>query len=285
MNLTLRPGRPEDAAACGRICYEAFKAIAGEHNFAPDFPSVEVATGAMQVLLAHPKFYSVIAELDGRIVGSNFVDERSTIAGLGPITLDPAVQNREIGRRLMEDIIARFRRQGFPGGRGVQAAYHNRTMALYTRMGFVAREPLSCLQGTPPRISFPGLRVRAATEADLEACNHLCFAVHGHTRSGELADAIAHKTATVVERDGRIVGYASSLAFFGHAVAETNTELKALISAATEFGGPGILVPIRNHELFRWCLDQGLRVVQPMTLITIGMYNEPAGAWLPAVLY
>lgn len=285
MNVNLRPGRPEDAAECGRICYEAFKAISSEHNFAPDFPSVEVATGVMQSLLTHPKFYSVIAELDGRIVGSNFVDERSTIAGLGPITLDPAVQNRTLGHLLMDDILERVRQRGFPGGRGVQAAYHNRTMALYTKMGFVAREPLSCLQGTPPRVEIPGYRVRPATEEDLEACNRVCYAVHGHDRSGELADGIAQKTATVVEHDGRLTGYASSLAFFGHAVAETNTDLKALIGAAKEFGGPGILVPIRNHELFRWCLEGGLRVVQPMTLITIGMYNEPAGAYLPAALY
>jgi len=28
-----------------------------------------------------------------------------------------------------------------------------------------------------------------------------------------------------------------------------------------------------------------LRVTQTMTLMTIGLYNEPDGAWLPSVLY
>jgi hypothetical protein len=60
---------------------------------------------------------------------------------------------------------------------------------------------------------------------------------------------------------------------------------KALIGAATVFAGPGILLPMRNWELFRWCLDDGLRVVKPMTLTSFGLYNEPVGAFLPSVLY
>ena len=89
----------------------------------------------------------------------------------------------------------------------------------------------------------------------------------------------------VVERQGRITGYASSIAFYGHAVAETNPDLQAMIAAADGFAGPGILVPSRNSELFRWCLANGLRVVQPMTLMSLGLYNEPKGAFLPSVLY
>jgi hypothetical protein len=37
--------------------------------------------------------------------------------------------------------------------------------------------------------------------------------------------------------------------------------------------------------LFRWCLDNGLRVVEPMTLMSVGLYNEPVGAFFPSVLY
>jgi|SRR5580692_7162976 hypothetical protein len=65
----------------------------------------------------------------------------------------------------------------------------------------------------------------------------------------------------------------------------TNEDLKALIAAAPAFQGPGILVPTRNAGLFRWCLENGLRVVQPMTLMTVGLYNEPAGAYLPSILF
>ena len=89
----------------------------------------------------------------------------------------------------------------------------------------------------------------------------------------------------VGESDGRIKAYASSIAFFGHAVGESNQDVQALISAAPAFQGPGILVPTRNAALFHWCLESGLRVVQPMTLMTTGLYNEPAGAYLPSILF
>jgi hypothetical protein len=109
--------------------------------------------------------------------------------------------------------------------------------------------------------------------------------VHGFDRSAELADGIHKKTARVVERAGRVSGYATVLAFFGHATAESNLDLQALIASAESFGGPGILVPSRNSGLLRWCLANGLQVVQPMALMSIGLYNEPAGAWLPSVLF
>jgi predicted N-acetyltransferase YhbS len=285
MNVTLRPGTAADAERCGEICYNAFKAVADQHNFPPDFPSQEVTRGLLDRLLANPGFYSVVAEFDGTIVGSNFVDERSTIAGLGPITVDPAVQNRAVGRQLMQNALDRVKQRAFPGVRLLQAAYHNRSLSLYARLGFVAREPLSTMQGPALGVHIPGYSTRPATELDLGTCNEICAKVHGHDRAGELRNAIKETTATVVEHAGRIVGYSSSIAFFGHAVAETNEGLKALIGAAPAFGGPGFLVPTRNAELFLWCLERGLQVVQPMTLMSIGLYNEPAGAFLPSILY
>jgi hypothetical protein len=141
------------------------------------------------------------------------------------------------------------------------------------------------MQGPPVGSAIDGCVVRAAGLGDLDAANRVCERVHGHSRSGELADAIGKGTALVVVRQGRITAYTTGLAFFGHAVGESNPDLQALIGAAHGFGGPGILVPTRNAELFRWCLEKGLRVVQPMTLMSIGLYNEPAGAYLPSVLY
>lgn len=283
--ITLRPGRPTDAEACGLICYEAFAEIAGRHGFPADFPSAEVATELVSMLLLHPGFYGVVAEADGEIVGSNFLDERSAIAGLGPITVSPSVQNRRVGRLLMEAALERVRERGAPGVRLLQAAYHGRSLALYTRLGFDPREPVAAMQGPAIGISFPGYDVRPARATDRAACDAVCVRVHGHDRSGELADAIEQGTAKVVEHGGRVTGYATDLAYFAHAVAETDRDLVALIGAAGGFGGPGILVPLRDATVFRWCLEHGLRVVHVMTLMTMGLYNEPRGAYLPSVLY
>jgi hypothetical protein len=45
------------------------------------------------------------------------------------------------------------------------------------------------------------------------------------------------------------------------------------------------LVPTRNDELFRWCLQNDLGLVHHPALMTIGLYNEPNGPYLPSVLY
>jgi GNAT superfamily N-acetyltransferase len=285
MGITLRPGTPADAQACGQICYDAFFAINTAHNFPPDFPSPDVSIGVLSMMLAHPRFYVVVAERDGVTVGSNGVDERSPIAGIGPITVAPTVQNGGVGRQLMLHVIERAAAHGRPGVRLVQAAFHNRSLSLYTKLGFDPREPLSCIQGSPLSMAIPGFTVRAATPDDLPACSQVCLRVHGLSREGELRDAIQQGVATVVEHDGQITGYATAIAFFGHAVGDSNTALKALIGAAPIFGGPGFLVPTRNADLLRWCLQHGLRITQPMTLMSMGLYNEPQGAFLPSIAY
>jgi len=285
MAETLRPITAADASACGRICFEAFASICDAHNYPRDFPSAEIAAGLLSGLIAHPGFYGVVAERDGNIVGFNFLDERSAVVGIGPVAVDPTVQNRGIGRVLMQDVIAHGQLRGAPGIRLLQATYHNRSLSLYTALGFHAREPLSVLQGEPLNLRFPGYDVRPATTADAAACDALCRDVHGFDRGRELTDAIGQGAAMVVEHQGRITGYTTGIAFFAHTVCRTNGDLQALIGAATGFGGPGFLLPTRNHEVFAWCLANGLRVVSPMTLMTIGLYNDPAGAWMPSVLY
>jgi GNAT superfamily N-acetyltransferase len=284
-SVTIRQARPEDVPVCGRICYGAFTKINSDHGFPPDFPAPEAAIGVLSMMFAHPGFYCVVAESQGRILGSNCLDERSAIAGVGPITVDPNVQDQGAGRRLMMAVMERARQRNFPGVRLLQAAFHNRSLALYTKLGFDPRELLAVMQGSPLRKPMAGCTVRPATAADADPCNRVCRHVHGHDRAGDLADAIEHGSAVVVERGGRLTGYTSSMAFFGHSAAETNLDLEALISSAEAFGGPGIIVPTRNAALFRWCLENGLRVVQPLTLMTAGLYNEPAGAYLPSILY
>lgn len=283
--MRLRPGTPEDAEACGRICYDAFAAVAAAHGYPCDFPSVDVATGLVAALLARPGIFSVVAEAAGEVVGSNFLDERAAIAGVGPITVAPAVQDGAVGRRLMGAVMERAAERGAAGVRLVQTAYHTRSLSLYAKLGFVAREPLACLQGPALGVAVEGRAVRAATAGDLDACNALCSAVHGHDRAPQVADALSGGTALIVEHAGRISGYSTGLSFFAHTVGETADDVRALIGAADGFGGSGLLVPVRNSPLFRWCLEHGLRVVQVMTLMTTGLYNEPLGAWLPSIMY
>jgi hypothetical protein len=283
--VTVRSPTPEDSAVCGRICYDAFSLISSSHGFPCDFPGPEVTTGVLSMMFSSLDFYCVVAEVEGRVVGSNVLDERSAIHGVGPITIDISAQNLGVGRKLMQAVMDRANEQGAAGVRLVQAAYHNRSLSLYTSLGFDIREPLSCMQGRTIERSIPGCEVRPARPDDENFCNALSRRVHGVDRGVELAQAIEQGTARVVERGGRVTGYATHLAFFGHSTAETNADLQSLIASGESFAGPGILVPSRNSVLLRWCLENGLRVVQPMTLMSAGLYNEPSGAWLPSVSF
>jgi predicted N-acetyltransferase YhbS len=283
--LSLREANPGDAGALGSICDEAFSTLCERHGFPPDFPNADVPTGLFEHVIPRSDVYTVVAEIDGRVVGGNVLWENNAIAGVGPISVDPSVQGNSVGRRLMEDVLRRAEEKGFAGVRLVQTPFNNLTMALYTKLGFDAKEPLSVMHGPALSARMPGFHVRAATAGDIESCDALCHRVHGHDRHGDLADAAAQGSASVVEWDGRIKGYATSVGFFGHAVGETNDDLKALIAGAKEFTGPGFHLPSRNAELMRWCFAQGFRIRQPMTLMSIGPYNAPACAFIPSVIY
>ena len=281
--VRIRPGHVADAEKCAAICHQAFADVSGRHGFPPEI-SAQAVHELMGMLFTRPDVSSFIAERDGEIVGSNFLWTWRPIPAIGPLTVVPIGQDAAVGRRLMEAALNTVNEMNAAGVRLVQATYNMRSMALYTKLGFQVRELLACFQGAPVKVSNAAHTTRKATTSDIDACLALCARVLGHERREELLDAVGRGVAIVAEKNGRVVAYTTTVGFFSHAVAEDNEALKALIAAAETFPGPGFLVPMRNTELFRWCLDNGLRLVQPMTLMTRGEYTEPRGAYLPSVL-
>jgi hypothetical protein len=84
---------------------------------------------------------------------------------------------------------------------------HNRSLALYAKLGFSVQESLACVQGLAVSMPVPGYAIRSATLEDIAACDALCRRVHGNHRHGEVAAAVHQNGALVVEHDGRISGY------------------------------------------------------------------------------
>ena len=283
--MELREATPDDTAACARIVYEAFGGIHDHHRFDRDFPVIEAAEQMMGSWIPHPSIWGVVAEIDGRVVGSNFLDERSPIRGVGPITVDPNGQNAGVGRRLMEAVIERGK--DAPGIRLLQDAFHMRSLCLYESLGFDVKEPTAVTAGKPRSGPVEGVEVRPLAEGDLEECAALCERVHGFPRD-ELRDAMHVLAPFVAVRDGNITAYASSVNFWpmNHGVAESERDMTALLrGAAAATGEPlAFLVPLRS-PLFRWSLTEGLRLVKPMNLMAMGEYPEPRGSWFPSVLY
>jgi len=286
--VELRPATAADAAACGRIIFAAFHEIAERHGFPTDFPTVEAATGLATSFIAHPSIFAVVAVRDGELIGVNFLDERDAVRGVGPIAVAPEAQGAGVGRRLMEAVIER-------GGDAAtlqlqQDAFNTRSLALYASLGFDVTHPTVLVAGTPRDPADARYEVRPLEPGDLEACDALAAAAHGHDRAVALRDALRELDPHVAVRDGRVVAYASTLGVWqlAHAAAEAPRDLQALIAGvAAATGAPvQMLVPTRHTALLRWCLAQGLRVVKPMNVMARGEYREPrAGAWIPSVLY
>jgi predicted N-acetyltransferase YhbS len=287
MSTAIRPATPNDANACGRVIHDAFKCIADAHGFPPDIPSVEVGLQLASTLIAAPSVFGVVAEINGQVVGSNFLMEGDTIRAVGPITVEPSFQGGGIGRRLMEAVLDRA--TGAEGVRLVQDAFNTRSVALYASLGFEAKEPLLLMRGSTRTGPASGFSVRPLLADDIDACAKLCMAVHGVERTAELRNALQSFTPFIVERDGRVTGYlsAATLWLMNHGIAETEADMRALIAgAAAACAEPvSFLLPVRQASLFRWCLDEGLRVVKPMTLMAMGRYQEPSGCFFPSVFY
>ena len=284
--VTLREARPEDLETSAQICFDAFGGIHDHHRFPRDFPALEAVTGMLQVWIGHPAIWGVVAEIDGRIVGSNFLDERDPIRGVGPITIAPEAQNAGVGRRLMDAVLERGR--DAPGIRLLQDGFHMRSLSLYASLGFDVTASCVVMNGTPRGQSAEGVEVRPLTEDDLDECEALCKRVHGFGRTGTLRDAIRAFTPFAALREGRVVAYTTTPTFWpmAHGVAESDEDMEALLlgAAAVAEEPLGFLVPLRSG-LFRWCLQQGLRAVKPMNLMSRGEYQEPRGSWFPSVLY
>jgi GNAT superfamily N-acetyltransferase len=283
--LRIREATADDAVVLGRIFFDSFESLATRHAFPIEPGSPQFTDFQMKSMLATDGIYGLAAECDGKLVGSGFQDERGPIVGVGPISVDPAAMDGGVGRALMEALLRRSSDRDVAGVRLVQTAYHYRSLSLYAKLGFAVREPLSVFQGAPKAEPPPGVTVRPAAIDDIQACDAICRAVHGHDRHGELQAWIEAGAARVVQRGDDITGYATGFGYPCHAIGRTDDDIVALLGSADTFMGLGVLVPSRNTALMAWCFGAGLRMVQQSTLMTIGLYNEPRGAWLPSIGY
>jgi ribosomal protein S18 acetylase RimI-like enzyme len=290
MEMTIRPATEADAHACGRICYEGFRAVTDRHGYPPVFASVEAATRRLAAFIANPSVFGLVAELgdEQRIAGFNFLSERDPIRAIGPIAVDPNLHGYGIGRRLMQAVLNRAR--GAPSVRLVQESYNIQSLSLYASLGFDAREVYAVVTGTPaPAPLPPGWEVRPLRDGDIPACESLQQHVLGDSRINELREIMVTGASLAASRDGRLRAYASMPTNWqaNHAIAETDEDLQALLLGAAQIRQEplALLIPVRRAELFRWCLAQGLRAARPMTLMSVGKYREPQGAYVPSVLY
>ncbi|HEY6165319.1 MAG TPA: GNAT family N-acetyltransferase [Nitrososphaeraceae archaeon] len=285
----IRPIEQNDAESCGKIGYEAHKAISSAHGYPSEQPSEEFGIGLIRRLLGNPNSWGVLAERQGKTLGSIFLHRfpPSPVAVIGPLTVDPSAEGG-VGRILMDAALTQARKQKHDQVRLVQSPSHIRSFVLYTKSGFTLREPLFLMEGQPIKggNTTSSAKVHLVSDDnDISVCNKLCKSVYGFSREMELRQAKDQGVATMIEQGGVITGYAAGIGIFGHAVAKSNEELKALIANASAILGPGFFAPARNYELINWLLENGFQIGWPANLMTIGPYREPQTPFLPSLAY
>ena len=154
-SITIRRAKQEDAPVCGRICFDAFYGISTKHGFPPDWPSPDVAIGLLSTMFSHRSSTAWWRSETGAWW-------EATVSMSGPYSRYGIEHSRSehAGSRCRPEIDGSGTRPGpernFPGVRLLQSMFHNRSLAMYSRLGFDAREPVSVMQGPPLRKRVEG---------------------------------------------------------------------------------------------------------------------------------
>ena len=233
MKTHIRRATREDIDVLGRFVTARSARSPINTIFRTSFPSPEAAVGVISSMITNPGFYGIVAEVNGRIAGSNFMDERATIAGIGPISVDPEVQNSGAGRAMMQhmlDRVAANRMSGRPPGadRISQSLFQPvREARLRNPRTAIGNDQERRSRNRSPATQFapPLMRMSPHAIGSISMCMDTNAAANCATPS-RLGRRICRASR-------RITGYATAIGYGGYAVGESNNELKALISAAT----------------------------------------------------
>lgn len=284
MGIELIAARTEHHEELGHICHLAFNALHERHRVPADVPTKEVGHMIIGGVLHRPDYVGVVAVEDGRILGSNFLLLADEVCGVGPITVDPQVQARGVGRMLMQWVIdeARKRRGADASVRLFQEALNTTSLSLYTRLGFRWRDSAAMMQPAP--VADTG--VRAMTMDDLPEVERLSSRHGGHSRVNDVAQLLKMEfPAFVRERGGRVVAYQIAT-LFGHAAGERNEDLLAIAShTASVLPAPMavVIVPMSQGALFDAALKAGYRVNKVLSYMSLDRFSPIPGPMMPSI--
>ena len=168
MNVTiraLREGDLDDADRIFRLAFGTFLDLPDPSRFGGDTDFIRSRWRA------NPEGVFA-AEIDGRLVGSNFATRWGSFAFFGPLTVRPDLWDRGVARRLLEPTMAVFDRWGVTH-RGLFTFSHSaKHHALYQKFGFYPRFLTAVmgkkLHGDRPLRLDSGLTERFSTRSDRE---------------------------------------------------------------------------------------------------------------------
>ncbi len=286
---TIRPLEERDADRAGDVNFIAFYDVALRHGQPPVVNSPADARGYVRHLLAFDPLGGAVVELDGEIVGMAWVHVRGPVATIGPVAVDPRVQGRGLGRRLVERCIESAGPR-VPQVRLVQESYNATSLALYLRTGFRVVAPLLELElAADARVvaatGATSARLRPATDADRARLVDRDSRAFGAARPQSVDLYLRRGRALVAERGATLAGYAFGIGIgplgdLGSASAEDGDVLLELLGTlAAELHSEQTmlrtLVPATDRRLVDGLLGIGFRVFRACHYMVRGGGTAP----------
>jgi predicted N-acetyltransferase YhbS len=176
----IRPMTKADIPEARRILRLAFGTFAGvpnpeNHRSDVDFIRPRWLTDASAAF---------VAEVDGRLVGSNFAVRWGSFGFFGPLTVHPEFWDKGVGQQLMQPVMECFERWQVTHAGLFTFAESPKHIALYQKFGFWPRFLTALMTkevqppSTPPEWSKFSKDPRTEHEAIIQACNHLTDALY-----------------------------------------------------------------------------------------------------------
>lgn len=229
----------------------------------------------------------VVAAIEGRVLGTalswHWGENDATI---GLVIVAPELQGRRIGNRMMEALLDPL------SGRNVMLHATAAGRGLYERLGFVVtgevEQHQGMLHGVPEVVPREGDRLRPFEGGDADALIAIDARAAGMPRAELLRRLFAQGKTVVLERGGRVAGFAVLRRFGrGHAVgpvAAPDVEAaRGLIAACCRRAEGFVRIDVHaTSGLQRWLETLGLSRTGDATVMVRGRVSQRGpsqGGW------
>lgn len=284
--------RGGDVPQVATIFRDAFNEIYSRRGYGP-----VVADDAVGGVIAdtYRSLYSGhcwVLERGGQIIGSGFLHVRGETAGVGPITVAPGHQGSGAGHRLMTEICRHADEAGVRSVRLIQDAFNEAAFALYSGVGFVAREVLARASFRSERRPQRRDSIRRATASDVAGIVRLEADQLGMQRPRDYELLLRVGEVFVDEPSGGIGACLARVvrgrvAVLGPIVGSSCDDVLDLIDQATRDLPSGtdvrLLLPARCQDLSLALRDRGLEIHSLCLYMVRGEERPFRGYYVPTL--
>jgi GNAT superfamily N-acetyltransferase len=215
-DVTVRPLEEADLGEADRIMRLAFGTFLG----LPDPVAFMGDADYVRTRWAAEPTCALAAEVDGRLVGTNFVTRWGSVGFFGPLTVDPSLWDKGVAKALLTETMPFFDRWGVTHAGLFTFPQSPKHLALYQSYGFLPRfltpvlaKPLdSGSTGAPAGGRWGTVRDAADVAVIIAACTRVTDATYpGLDVTREIEAAVTQKlgdTVVVLDDAGGVDAFA-----------------------------------------------------------------------------